>query len=316
VRDAESPRTKQGALKRRVTVPVPLFGPSGIQRTGILTQKLETPLASLLIATAGARRRFLKPMVVMPAYNAEQTLEATVRDVPTGCVDSIILVDDASRDGTVALAERLGLTVIRHPETRGYGANQKSCYAEALRRGADAVVMVHPDYQYDAFIVRPALDLLASGCCDVVLGNRIRSRKAALESRMPIYKYLSNRVLTFVENSVLGQNLGDCHSGFRAYTRDVLEAIPYERNSDDFVFDTQMIAQAAWFGFQIGDLPVPCRYFAEASSINLWRSIVYGCATIGVMSQFLLQKAHLARFGIFQRAQPRMMDRDRNDNPI
>ncbi len=258
-----------------------------------------------MTATASARRRFLKPVVVMPAYNAEQTLEATVRDIPPGSVDSIILGDDASRDRTVAIAERLGLTVIRHPETRGYGANQKSCYAEALRRGADVVVMVHPDYQYDAFIVRPALDLLASGCCDMVLGNRIRSRKAALASRMPAYKYLSNRALTLVENSVLGQNLGDCHSGFRAYTRDVLETIPYERNSNDFVFDTQMIAQAAYFGFQIGDLPVPCRYFSEASSINLWRSTLYGCATMGVMAQYILQKAHLARFGIFERAAPR-----------
>ena len=266
---------------------------------------MTAPPACVLTATAGVRRRIFKPMVVMPAYNAELTLEATVRDIPAGCVDSIILVDDASSDRTVAVAERLGLTVIRHSETRGYGANQKTCYDEALRRGADAVVMVHPDYQYDAFIVRPALDLLASGCCDMALGNRIRSRGAALASRMPVYKYLSNRALTIVENWVLGQNLGDCHSGFRAYTREVLETIPYDRNSDDFVFDTQMIAQAAYFGFQIGDLPIPCRYFPEASSINLWRSIVYGCATMGVMSQFILQRAGLARIGIFQHRRSR-----------
>ena len=259
---------------------------------------MANPLDSVVTATARTRRRFMKPMVVMPAYNAESTLEATVRDIPAGCAETIILVDDASRDGTVAVAERLGLTVIRHNETRGYGANQKTCYGEALRRGADVVVMVHPDYQYDAFIVRPTLDLLASGCCDMVLGNR--SRRAALESRMPKYKYLSNRVLTIMENWVFGQNLGDCHSGFRAYTREVLETIPYERNSDDFVFDTQMIAQAACFGFQIGDLPVPCRYFPEASSINLRRSIVYGCATVGVMMKYALHKSGLAYSDLYR----------------
>lgn len=235
----------------------------------------------------------------MPAYNAELTLEKTLRDIPPGSVDEVILTDDCSADNTVALAEKLGLNVIRHEQNRGYGANQKTCYAEALRKGADIVVMIHPDYQYDSRIIPHAVGFLENGICDVVLGSRIRSRREALEGGMPRYKYISNRFLTTVENVALGQNLGDFHSGFRAYTRQVLETIPYERNSDDFVFDTQFLAQTIYFGFKIGDIPIPCRYFEEASSINFVRSSKYGLQTLQIMIQFLWQKARLGKFKIF-----------------
>lgn len=245
-------------------------------------------------------KRPSKVIAVMPAYNAEFTLEKTLRDIPAGSVDEVILVDDCSRDNTVALAEHLGLTVIRHEQNRGYGANQKTCYAEALSKGADIVVMIHPDYQYDSRIIPHAVGFLENGICDVVLGSRIRSRREALEGGMPRYKYISNRFLTTVENIALGQNLGDFHSGFRAYTRRVLETIPYERNSDDFVFDTQFLAQAVYFGFKIGDIPIPCRYFEEASSINFVRSSKYGLQTLQIMLQFLWQKARLGKFRIFK----------------
>jgi glycosyltransferase involved in cell wall biosynthesis len=239
-------------------------------------------------------------VAVMPAFNAETTLEKTFQDIPQGIVDEVILGDDASTDRTVEIAERLGITVIRHPQNRGYGANQKSCYAAALDRDADAVVMIHPDYQYDSRLIPHALGFLTGNVCDVVLGSRIRSRREALEGGMPRYKYLANRVLTMFENMTLGQNLGDFHSGFRVYTRKVLETIPFARNSDDFVFDTQFLAQAVYFGFRIGDIPMPCRYFAEASSINFRRSLKYGALTLWTMLQFALQKTGLGRFKIFR----------------
>ena len=248
-----------------------------------------------------AERRFKNVIIVMPAYNAEATIERTVRDVPPGCVSEILLVDDCSRDRTVEVAERLGLTVIRHERNTGYGGNQKTCYDAALARGADAVVMIHPDYQYDPRIIPFALGFLSTGICDVVLGSRVRTRREALSSGMPAWKYISNRALTLFENVTLGQNLGDFHSGFRAYTREVLETIPYHDNSDDFVFDTEFLAQAAYFGFRIGDVPIPCRYFREASSINFARSTKYGIQTVGVCFKFLLHKWHLGRFRIFRR---------------
>jgi len=241
-----------------------------------------------------------KVIAVMPAYNAELTLEKTLRDIPSGSVDEVILTDDCSVDNTVELAEKLGLTVIRHEQNQGYGANQKTCYAEALSKGADIIVMIHPDYQYDSRVIPHAVGFLENGICDVVLGSRIRSRQEALEGGMPRYKYISNRFLTTVENVALGQNLGDFHSGFRAYTRRVLDTIPYERNSNDFVFDTQFLAQAVYFGFKIGDIPIPCRYFEEASSINFIRSSKYGLQTLQIMGQFLWQKARLGKFKIFK----------------
>ena len=238
-------------------------------------------------------------IVVMPAYNAEATLEKTFNDIPAGAASEVILVDDASFDATVVIARKLGVTVICHDANRGYGANQKTCYDAALKRGADMVVMIHPDYQYDARIIPHALGFLEKGICDVMMGSRIRTRRETLQCGMPLYKYISNRVLTLIENIVLGQNLGDFHSGFRVYTRTVLETIPYHQNSNDFVFDSEFLAQAAFFNFRIGDVPIPTRYFSEASSINLRRSITYGVQTLLVMGKYLLQKAGLIRFDIF-----------------
>ncbi len=245
-------------------------------------------------------RLFRKIICVLPAYNAEATLEATIADTPRGLIDEIILVDDCSRDSTVALARKLGLTVIEHDRNRGYGANQKTCYREALARGADAVIMLHPDYQYDPRLIPHFIGFLQTGVCDVVLGSRIRTRREALESGMPVYKYLANRALTIFENVALGQNLGDFHSGFRAYTSEVLRTIPWERNSDDFVFDTQFLVQAVHFGFRIGDVPVPVRYFDEASSINFLRSTKYGLQTVGTVLKFLLQKTRLVKLRMFE----------------
>jgi glycosyltransferase involved in cell wall biosynthesis len=237
-----------------------------------------------------APKRKHRVVAVMPAYNAERTLAATLADVPAGAVDEVILVDDGSTDRTVQVARDMGLTVIVHPENRGYGGNQKTCYREALARGADVVVMIHPDYQYDSRVIPLAVGFIELGICDVVLGSRIRSRAEALQGGMPVYKYLANRFLTFVENCALGQNLGDFHSGFRVYRREVLERIPFERNSDDFVFDTQFLVQAVHHGFRLGDVPVPVRYFDEASSINFRRSMTYGLGTLGVVGRYWLHR--------------------------
>jgi glycosyltransferase involved in cell wall biosynthesis len=238
-------------------------------------------------------------IAVMPAYNAERTLASTLADMPPGCVDEVILVDDGSKDRTVELAREMGLTVLVHPQNRGYGGNQKTCYREALQRGADIIVMIHPDYQYDSRVIPHAVGFIEMNICDVVLGNRIRSRQEALSGGMPMYKYLSNRVLTSVENFALGQNLGDFHSGFRVYRRAVLERIPFEKNSDDFVFDTQFLVQAVRLGFRLGDIPVPVRYFSEASSINFRRSLKYGFSTLGVVGQFWLDRLHIRRSPLF-----------------
>lgn len=245
--------------------------------------------------------KFKKPIIVLPAYNAASTLRATVEDIPPNCCAELILVDDYSKDDTVRIAQELGLTVIRHEENRGYGANQKTCYDAALERGADVIVMLHPDYQYDGRLIPHFLGFMETGVCQVMLGSRIRTRRETLHSGMPLYKYCSNRFLTIIENIVLGQNLADFHSGFRCYTREVLETIPYHKNSDDFVFDSQFLAQVAYFGFRMGDAPVPCRYFDEASSINFIRSSKYGLQTLQTLVQFGLQKSRLAKFDIFER---------------
>jgi glycosyltransferase involved in cell wall biosynthesis len=245
-------------------------------------------------------RRTYKVIAVLPAYNAERTLAATLADMPAGCVDEVILVDDGSKDRTVAVAREMGLTVIVHDKNKGYGGNQKTCYKTALEHGADVVVMIHPDYQYDSRIIPHAVGIIELGICDVVLGSRIRSRQEALAGGMPVYKYVSNRLLTVCENLALGQNLGDFHSGFRVYRREVLETIPFERNSDDFVFDTQFLAQAVRLGFRLGDLPVPVRYFREASSINFRRSLRYGLLTLGVMGHYWLDRLHLWRSPLYQ----------------
>jgi glycosyltransferase involved in cell wall biosynthesis len=270
--------------------PIPAARPLETQRVDPNTAPRENPPAA----------RVNRVIAVMPAYNAERTLAATVADIPRGCVDEIILVDDGSTDRTVETARSLGLTVLVHPRNRGYGGNQKSCYAEALRRGADIVVMIHPDYQYDSRVIPLAVGFIELDICDVVLGSRIRSRAEAFRGGMPAYKYVANRLLTVFENMALGQNLGDFHSGFRVYRRAVLERVPFEQNSDDFVFDTQFLVQAVRLGFRLGDVPVPVRYFAEASSIGFRRGVCYGLLTLGVVAQYWLDRLGLARFKIFR----------------
>jgi glycosyltransferase involved in cell wall biosynthesis len=229
-------------------------------------------------------------VLVMPAYNAADTLRQTWSDIPTGYVDEHILVDDASRDDTVAVARSLGIHVLEHAKNKGYGGNQKSCYREALARGAEYVIMLHPDYQYDPRCVPMMLLPLQLGLLDVMLGSRVRTRQECLESGMPLYKYLGNRFLTLVENIGLGQNMGEFHSGFRAYRREVLETIPFERYSDDFVFDSQFLVSAVDAGFRLGEVPVPVRYMPEASSINFKRSVYYGLGTLGALGLFLLKR--------------------------
>ncbi|MBI5244837.1 MAG: glycosyltransferase family 2 protein [Elusimicrobia bacterium] len=235
----------------------------------------------------------------MPAYNAEKTLERTIRDIPEGTVDEIIVVDDCSKDRTVEIARKLGLTTIVHEKNTGYGGNQKTCYREALKRGADIVVMIHPDYQYDARLTPYLVGLIEKDVCDFVLGNRIRTRQEALSGGMPPYKYLFNRLLTVLENFWTGQNLGEWHSGLRAYSRKALETIPWELDSDDFVFDQQVLHQAAALGLRMGDIPVAARYFEEASSIGFGRSVVYGLSTLVVMLQVLLHRLGLWRSRLF-----------------
>ena len=247
----------------------------------------------ILVPEGDVAKRQHKIIAVLPAYNAERTLAATLADVPVGAVDEFILVDDGSKDNTVKVAREMGLTVVEHPENRGYGGNQKTCYRLALEHGADIGVMSHPDYQYDSRVIPHAVGIIELGICDLIVGNRIRSRQEAFHGRMPAYKYFANRALTLFENFTLGQNLGDFHSGFRVYRREVLEKIPFERNSDDFVFDTQFLVQAVHFGFRLGDVPVPVRYFDEASSINFKRSLKYGLSTVGTVSRWWLHRIGL-----------------------
>ena len=241
-----------------------------------------------------------KIIAVLPAYNAASTLAATLDAFPPGCVDDILLVDDCSKDDTVKLARDMGLNVIVHEKNTGYGGNQKTCYKYCLDRGADIVVMIHPDYQYDARVIPHAVGVIELGICDVVLGNRVRSRSEALKCGMPWWKYLCNRGLTAFENLMLGQNLGEFHSGFRVYRRSVLETIPFERNSDDFVFDTQFLVQAVHFGFRLGDIPVPVRYFDEASQINFRRSTKYGIQTLTTVGKYWLNRLRLWRSPLFR----------------
>ncbi|MBI5365220.1 MAG: glycosyltransferase family 2 protein [Planctomycetes bacterium] len=222
----------------------------------------------------------------MPAYNAANTLERVVADVPKEHVDEIVVVDDCSKDATVEVAKRLPVTLIQHQKNTGYGGNQKTCYRTALEHGADFVVMIHGDYQYDARMIPTAIEVLRHGICDVMLGNRIRTRREALAGGMPKSKYFANRGLTILENLLTGQNLGEWHSGFRAYSRKVLETIPYERNSDNFVFDSQFLVQCVNQGFKLGDLPVPVRYFDEASSISLKNSSIYAVKTLWTFGQW------------------------------
>lgn len=228
-----------------------------------------------------------KIAVIMPAYNAEKTLKKTFDDIPKDIVDRIILTDDGSLDRTAALSEKLGITTFVHKKNMGYGSNQKTCYTEVLKTDSDIIVMVHPDYQYDPRVIPFAVGFITTGICDIIIGSRIRTRREALAGGMPLYKYLFNRILTAGENMVLGQNLGDFHSGFRVYRREVLEKINYSGNSNDFVFDTQFLVQAIYAGYRVGDIPVPTRYFQEASSINFARSVKYGLQTLWTLVLFV-----------------------------
>ena len=234
--------------------------------------------------------------VVLPAYNAERTLEKTYREIPFDIVDHVILVDDLSSDRTLGVAEELGITeIVRHEKNLGYGGNQKSCYNRALELGSDIIVMLHPDYQYTPRLIHSMCYLIADGAYDVVFGSRILG-KGALKGGMPFYKYVANRLLTLFQNILMNQKLSEYHTGFRAFSGTVLKSIDYSKNSDDFVFDNQMIAQIFSAGFEIAEITCPTRYFEEASSINLKRSTVYGLGVIGTSLQYRLHKWGLARY--------------------
>lgn len=225
--------------------------------------------------------------VVMPAYNAALTLKKTLSEIPNNMVDDVIVVDDASTDATVEIAKRLGVFTVAHEKNMGYGGNQKTCYRMALERGADIVIMLHPDYQYTPKLIAPMSSLLASGFFDVVLGSRILG-VGAVVGGMPIYKYIFNRLLTFVQNILLGYKLSEYHTGYRGFTKQVLEDIPLARNSDDFVFDNEMLSQCIYRGFRIGEISCPTSYFPEASSINLKRSVTYGLGVLRTSIAFRL----------------------------
>jgi len=230
-----------------------------------------------------------KIVVVMPAYNAEKTLQKTYNDIPFEIVDDVILVDDASRDRTTEVARGMGIRTVIHETNLGYGANQKTCYKTALELGADIVIMVHPDYQYTPKLIPALASMIAYGEFDAVLGSRILGI-GALQGGMPLYKYISNRFLTLFENLLLNHKLSEYHTGYRAFSREILERLPLEKNSNDFVFDNQMLAQLIWFGYRIGEVSCPTRYFPEASSLNFRRSLKYGLGVLKTSLQFRLQK--------------------------
>jgi glycosyltransferase involved in cell wall biosynthesis len=237
-------------------------------------------------------------VVVLPAYNAEQTLVRTFKELPADYLDAVVLVDDGSHDRTVQVARDLGIHTVVHPRNRGYGGNQKTCYREALALGADVIVMVHPDYQYSPRLVLAMASMVASGHYDVVLGSRILGGRAR-SGGMPTYKYFANRVLTLVQNLVLGAKLSEYHTGLRAFSRRVLETLPLEENADDFVFDNEMLAQALYFGLDIGEISCPTRYMDEASSIRFWPSVRYGLGVLRVTLQHLLARSGLVQAPIF-----------------
>ncbi len=243
-----------------------------------------------------------KITVVLPAYNAEQTLEMTYNEIPFDIVDEVILVDDSSRDNTVQKARELGIKhIVKHTKNKGYGGNQKTCYDKALEINSDIIVMLHPDYQYTPKLIHSICYLIANGVYEVVLGSRILG-KGALKGGMPVYKYIANRILTFTQNTIMNQKLSEYHTGYRAFSRKVLQSINYRANSDDFIFDNQMLAQIFYAGYEIAEITCPTKYFDDASSINIRRSIIYGIGVLRVSLQYFLQKTHLATFRIFQKA--------------
>lgn len=239
-----------------------------------------------------------KIIVVLPAYNAEKTLKQVYTEIPHEIVDSVILTDDASNDKTAEAAKQLGIETFRHTKNKGYGANQKTCYKEALKKGADIIVMLHPDYQYTPKLITAMAAMIVSDQFDIVLGSRILG-KGALKGGMPLYKYISNRFLTAVENFLLDQKFSEYHTGYRAYSRNVLISLPFLINSDDFLFDNEILVQAVYFGFRIGEISCPTKYFPEASSISFKRSIAYGIGVLLTALKFIIQKTGLKKFKVF-----------------
>ena len=240
-----------------------------------------------------------KIVVVLPAYNAEKTLRITYEEIPADIVDEIVLVDDASHDNTILVAKELGIKhIIIHEDNQGYGGNQKSCYNKAIELGADIVVMLHPDYQYTPKLIPAMTSILSSGLYSVVYASRILG-KGALKGGMPLYKYISNRILTYIQNTLMHQKLSEYHTGYRAFKTEVLKKIHYQSNSDDFVFDNQITAQIFYAGYEIAEITCPTKYFEEASSINFKRSIKYGIGVLGVSISYFLQKIGLGKFKIF-----------------
>lgn len=241
-----------------------------------------------------------KVIVVLPAYNAARTLRQTYQEIDRQVVDEVILVDDASKDNTIDVAREIGIThIIQHEQNKGYGGNQKSCYRKALDLGADIVVMLHPDYQYTPALIGPMVSLIANRVYPVVLGSRILG-KGAIKGGMPRYKYIFNRLLTLTQNVLMRQKLSEYHTGYRAYHKNVLRSIPFENNSDDFVFDNELLAQIFFSGYEIAEITCPTKYFEDASSINFRRSIRYGAGVLRVSIQYALQKMGVARFRIFK----------------
>ena len=247
-------------------------------------------------------------MVVLPAYNAAKTIERTYHEIPFAIVDHIILCDDASGDDTIPIAKSLGVNqVLHHDYNMGYGANQKSLYQAALAAEADIIIMLHPDYQYDPKLISAMVSLIAQETHDVVLGSRILG-KGALKGGMPYYKYLSNRILTFIQNLLSGYKLSEYHTGYRAYSQKVLTAIPYENNSDDFIFDNEVLAQIIYAGFNIGEISCPAKYFEDASSINFYRGLKYGIGVLHVSLMHLLQRSGIRHFQLFDRVSKNVQD--------
>ncbi len=241
-----------------------------------------------------------KIVVVMPAYNAAKTVEQTFKEIPFNIVDEVILVDDHSKDETFEVAKKLGIhTVIRHDNNKGYGGNQKTCYEAALKNGADIVVMLHPDYQYTPLLLEAMIYPIARGLFPVMLGSRILG-KGALRGGMPMYKYISNRFLTLFQNIMMGQKLAEYHTGYRAFSKEILERLPLHKNSDDFVFDNEMLGQIAFAGYEIGEVTCPTKYFDDASSINFKRSVQYGLGVLRVSVSYRLQRWGLGKFEIFE----------------
>ena len=239
-----------------------------------------------------------KVCVVMPAYNAEKTLQKTYDEIPKDIVDEIILTDDASRDKTVRVAEALGIKTFVHTQNKGYGGNQKTCYKAALDAGADITIMLHPDYQYTPKLITAMASMIAEGVFDAVIGSRILGNKA-MKGGMPFYKYISNRFLTLIENAIINQKLSEYHTGYRAFSKKVLETIPLLENSDDFVFDNQMLCQTLYFGFEVGEVSCPALYFDDASSINFSRSVTYGIGVLGTALKYAMAKRGMGHFKIF-----------------